>query len=201
MFAGGTPASQIYFLDSGVVKIERTTEGNKDLLLSLIAAGEIFGEQALQGEAVYSVTATLMEPGTIYSIPTETFLRFCDRRPDAWRMLVRYLLLRKDELERKVEHLCISDVRQRILFYLGELAKLNPAQDGSGSSVIHISQNELASLVGATRETTSTTLNTLARQGLISLGHRLVMIPSLDQINDAMNSSRMARGASNSPAL
>ena len=50
--------------------------------------------------------------------------------------------------------------------------------------MIHISQNELASLVGATRETTSTTLNALARQGLIALGHRLVMIPSLELLRD-----------------
>jgi hypothetical protein len=42
-------------------------------------------------------------------------------------------------------------------------------------------------LVGATRETTSTTLNALARQGLIVLGHRLVMIPSLDLMRKAMN--------------
>lgn len=194
VFASGTPATQVYFLESGLIKIERTSGGNKDLLLGLVAPGDVFGEQALLGETVYTVTATLMEPGTIYSIPTEAFLRFCDRRPEAWRLIVRHLLIRKEELERKVEHLCVSDVRQRILFYLTDLARLSPPADGAGQ-VIHISQNELASLVGATRETTSTTLNALARQGLISLGHRLVIIPSLDTIQEAMNTARMARGA------
>lgn len=196
VFTSGAPANQIYFLDSGLVKIEKSTESNKDLLLGIIAPGEIFGEPALLGESVYAVTACVMEPATVYSIPAETFLRFCDRRPEVWRMIVRYLLQRKEDLERKVEHLCVSDVRQRILYYLGELAKLHPATDGAPGSVIHISQNELASLVGATRETTSTTLNALARQGLISLGHRLVMISSLEKINDAMNSSQMAKTAS-----
>jgi CRP/FNR family transcriptional regulator, cyclic AMP receptor protein len=194
VFASGTPATQVFFLDSGLIKIEKTTEGNKDLLLGLIAPGEVFGEQALLGEASYSVNASMMEPGTAWSIPTDVFLRFCDRRPEAWRMLARYILMRKEELERKVEHLCVSDVRQRILYYLTELAKLTPAPEGS-EIVIHISQNELASLVGATRETTSTTLNSLSRQGLITLGHRLVTIPSLEGINEAMNTSRMARAA------
>lgn len=200
VFASGMPAGLVYFLDSGLVKIERTAEGNKDLLLSIIAGGEIFGEQALLGEAVYNVTATMMESGTVYSIPVDAFLRFCDRRPEVWRLVARYLLLRREELERKVEHLCVSDVRQRILFYLGELARLNPATDSSGS-VIHISQNELASLVGATRETTSTTLNTLARQGLVTLGHRLVLIPSLESVNEAMNTAKMAaaKSATNGP--
>ena len=75
-------------------------------------------------------------------------------------------------------------MKQRIVYYLNELARINPGADPSGS-VIHISQNELASLVGATRETTSTTLNSLARQGIIVLGHRLVMIPSLETMREA----------------
>jgi CRP/FNR family transcriptional regulator, cyclic AMP receptor protein len=198
VFASGTPATQIYFLDSGLIKIERTTDANKDLLLGLIPAGEIFGEQALLGEAVYTVTATVMEAGIAYSVPTESFLRFCERRPETWRLVVRYLLMRKDELERKVEHLCVSDVRQRILYYLSELAKLSAPADSAGY-VIHISQNELASLVGATRETTSTTLNSLARQGLISLGHRLVMVPSLETVNEAMSNSKLAKTAATGP--
>ena len=58
--------------------------------------------------------------------------------------------------------------------------------------MIHISQNELASLVGATRETTSTTLNALARQGLIVLGHRLVVIPSLELLHEALHPMKLA---------
>ena len=128
----------------------------------------------------------MLESGIAYSIPTDSFQRFCERRPEVWRLLMQHLLSRKDELERKIEHLCHSDVKERLVYYLEELARLNPSHDPSGS-VIHISQNELASLVGATRETTSTTLNALARQGLIALGHRLVMIPSLEMLRDSVN--------------
>jgi CRP-like cAMP-binding protein len=105
---------------------------------------------------------------------------------------LQHLLGRKDDLERKIEHLCQSDVKQRLVYYLEELARLNPTHDPAGT-VIHISQNELASLVGATRETTSTTLNTLARQGLIALGHRLVMIPSIEQLREAVNPAKSAK--------
>jgi len=186
VFSVGTPANHLYFLDAGLVKIERMTEANKEILLSVVAPGEIFGEQALNGEGAFSVSAKVLESGVAYSIPTDSFLRFCERRPEVWRLLMQHLLLRKDELERKIEHLCHSDVKERLVYYLEELARLNPTHDPSGS-VIHISQNELASLVGATRETTSTTLNALARQGLIALGHRLVMIPSLDMLRDSTN--------------
>jgi CRP/FNR family transcriptional regulator len=184
IYSVGTPANHVYFLDSGLVKIEKMSESNRELLLTIVAAGDIFGEQAIVGEGVFSTTAKALETGVAYSIPTDVFQRFGERRPDLWRLVVQHFLKRKEELEQKIEHLCQSDVKQRIVFYLEELARLNPARDPAGS-VIHISQNELASLVGATRETTSTTLNALARQGLIALGHRLVMIPSLDALRDS----------------
>ncbi|HUS07759.1 MAG TPA: Crp/Fnr family transcriptional regulator [Bryobacteraceae bacterium] len=192
VFSSGTPADSVYFLDSGLVKIEKATEGGKEMLLGIVAAGEIFGEQALLGEGAFTVSAKVLESGIVYAIPTPQFQSFCDRRPEIWRLLLQHFLLRKDELERKIEHLCQSDVKQRIVYYLNELAQLNPGVDPSGS-VIHISQNELASLVGATRETTSTTLNALARQGLIVLGHRLVMIPSLETMRNAVSSSKVLK--------
>jgi CRP/FNR family cyclic AMP-dependent transcriptional regulator len=195
IFSVGTPANHVYFLDSGLVKIEKTTESDKEILLGVVAAGELFGEQGLLGESVFTASAKVLESGVAYSIPTDVFQRFCERRPDVWRLLLQHLLARKDELERKIEHLCHSDVKQRLVYYLEDLARLNPTHD-PGGTVIHISQNELASLVGATRETTSTTLNALARQGLIALGHRLVMIPSLDLLRDAVNPAKSAKAAS-----
>ena len=184
IYSVGTPANHVYFLDSGLVKIEKVSENNRELLLAVVSNGEIFGEQAITGEGVFSTSAKALETGVAYSIPTDVFQRFCERRPDVWRLVAQHFLLRKEELERKIEHLCQSDVKQRIIFYLEELARLNPTRD-VGGNVIHISQNELASLVGATRETTSTTLNALGRQGLIGLGHRLIMIPSLEALRES----------------
>ncbi len=192
VFTSGTPANNVYFLDSGLVKIEKTTDSGKEILLGVVAPGELFGEQALLGEGAFSVSAKVLESGIAYAIPTDIFQRFCERRPEVWRLLMQHFLAKKDELERKIEHLCLSDVRERILYYLDELARINPGSDPSGS-MIHISQNELASLVGATRETTSTTLNALARQGLIVLGHRLVMVPSLELLREALNPKKLAK--------
>ncbi|HYO79820.1 MAG TPA: Crp/Fnr family transcriptional regulator [Bryobacteraceae bacterium] len=188
VYEPGTPANHVYFLESGLVKIERAVEGNRDILLSVVPAGDLFGEQALTGDEVFSCAARVLESGVAYAIPVDVFHQVCDRRPDMWRLVVQHTLSRLDSLERKIEHLCHSDVRSRLIFYLDELARLNAGQEPGAVNLIHISQNELASLVGATRETTSTTLNTLARQGLISLGHRLVMIPSLDALRSARDS-------------
>lgn len=192
VYSPGSPATHVYFVDSGLVKIERTTDTDKEILLCVVASGELFGEQALLPDTTFALSAKTLESGVIYSIPSDTFQRFCERRPEVWRLLTQHFLMRKDELERKIEHLCHRDVRERLIYYLEELARLNPAPEPSGN-VIHISQNELASLVGATRETTSTTLNALARQGLITLGHRMVMIPSMDLLREANKLSATAK--------
>lgn len=193
IFSAGTPASHVYFLDSGLVKIEKISDVNREILVTVIAGGDIFGEQSIAGEGVFTSTARVLESGIAYSIPADVFQRYCERRTDVWKMVVQHLLQRNEELERKIEHLCHSDVRERLVYYLQELARITPSHDPTGS-IIHISQNELASLVGATRETTSTTLNALARRGLISLGHRMVMIPSLEMLKEAGNPPKNARG-------
>ena len=160
-------------------------------------------EQALTGEGVFTSTAKALESGAALEIPTDVFQRFCERRPDMWRLVVQHTIDRLAALERKVEHLCHSDVRSRLIFYLDELARLGQTADANGASLIHISQNEMASLVGATRETTSTTLNALAREGLISLGHRLVMIPSLEALRNAgpSGSARTTAAGQGQPQL
>ncbi|MBI1895953.1 MAG: Crp/Fnr family transcriptional regulator [Acidobacteria bacterium] len=194
IYTSGTIASHIYFLESGLVKLERTPDAERSILISMLAPGTLFGEQALIYDNVYTTTATMLESGVVYACTGDLFLQFCARNAEAWTSLTRHLLDRKDELERKIEHLCLSDVKQRVLFYLGELARLYPGPEPDGS-VIHISQNELASYIGATRETTSTTLNALARQGLIALGHRLVMIPSVQALGVALEASRQPKVA------
>jgi CRP-like cAMP-binding protein len=109
----------------------------------------------------------------------------CEQRGELWRELSILLLERNRQLEKKIELLCLHDVEYRILYYMAQLAKTFGAK-GSGSEYsIPLSQGELASLIGATRETTSTTLNALARRGVIRLGRRQLIVPSIEGVLSA----------------
>ena len=92
---------------------------------------------------------------------------------------------RKRDLEKKIELLCMQDVEYRILHYMAELAAAFGSRLETHEYAIPLSQGELASLIGATRETTSTTLNSLARRGLIRLGRRQLILASLDGVRTA----------------
>ncbi len=194
-----TAAESLLFLDSGFVKIMRRGDDAKEIILSILGPGELFAEHALLYRVPRPFTAEMLQEGTIYEIPRELFLTFCRRHAGVWQMLWELAIHRQLEAEERTALVCLEDVEFRILYYLAKLAPQfsTPATDQEEYS-LPLSQSELASLVGATRETTSTTLNGLSRQGLVRLGRRLVTVRSLDAIRRA--SRNPARAASQGAA-
>jgi len=187
VYSEGSPLDSLFFLESGLVKIYKRGEDNKEIILQIISPGELFGEQALGSEAGRSIAAEVLQEGVIYVIPRELFVRVCDQHPELWREISTVLTTRKRQLEKKIELLCLRDVEYRILYYVADLARMFGVRANGAEYSIPLSQGELASLVGATRETTSTTLNHLARKGVIRLGRRQLIVPSIDGVLEAAN--------------
>lgn len=199
LYSEGSPADTIFFLESGLVKIHKRGDEGKEIILQIVGPGELFGEQALGMENTRAVAAEVLHEGVIHVIPRDIFLRFCDSRPEIWRQLAELLVVRKRHLEKKIELLCLRDVEYRILYYLAELASTFGTRADGQEYSIPLSQGELASLIGATRETTSTTLNALARRGLVKLGRRQLMLASLDGVRAAADErASKAKSATNS---
>jgi len=187
VYSEGSALDSLFFLDSGLVKIYKRGDDNKEIILQIVAAGELFGEQALGSEPSRSISAEVLQEGVIYVIPKDVFLRACDNHPELWREMAGLLTVRKRQLEKKIELLCLRDVEYRILYYMADLARMFGAKANGAEYSIPLSQGELASLIGATRETTSTTLNHLARRGVIKLGRRQLIVPSIDGVLEAAN--------------
>ena len=192
VYAEGSPLDSLFFLESGLVKILKRGDDNKEIILQIVSPGELFGEQALGQEVARNMAAEVLQEGVIYVIPRDLFMRVCDDHPGMWREISGLLTSRKRQLEKKIELLCLSDVEYRILYYMAELAKTFGGKANGSEYSIPLSQGELASLIGATRETTSTTLNTLARRGIIRLGRRQLIVPSIDGVLEAANQRSQA---------
>lgn len=185
IFDDGAPADALYFIESGLVKLFKRDSEGKEIILRLAAPGDLFGEEALREQGTRAAAAEVLQEGEIYVIPREVFGLFAAAHPEVWQMLTGLLEQRERELEKKVELLCLKDVEHRILYYVGEVARTLGRAEGQDQYSVPLSQSELASLIGATRETTSTTLNALARRGLIRLGRRQLTLPSLDLVSSA----------------
>jgi CRP/FNR family transcriptional regulator len=176
VYAEGDPSDDIFFLESGLIKICVKSAESKEVLLLLIKPGECFGDHALLSDAPRKSSAEAIHDSTIYAIPRKGLLALLDERPELWRWFAEAFGSRQSELESKLRLVCLHEVEERILYYLAELAT------ALGPESIRLSQGELADLVGATRETTSSILNRLSRQGLLRLGRRRIMISRLDAV-------------------
>lgn len=189
LFSQGQLADSVYFIDDGLVKLTRTNDRGGHIILCICGPGHLIGEEALTNdERHYYSEAEVLTASNLYRIPREVILSSLANNTELDNALISYLLHRKLNLAMKVELLCLHDVEYRILHYLAELSTLvKPLEDGDGYQV-PITQLELADLIGATRETTSTTLNQLERRGLVKLSRRLLTIPSPATLRSAAGS-------------
>ncbi len=188
LYTQSQPADALFLITNGLVKLTRMNEAGAKIILAICGPGQLVGEEALaEDPEVYYTESVVLTPATIYRIPRTVILNTLKENVQLGSTLVSYILSRKLELALKVELLCLHDVEYRILHYLAQLSSLMPPTENGDGYRIPITQLELADLIGATRETTSTTLNQLERRGLLKLSRRLLTLPSPEVLMQAAN--------------
>lgn len=202
LFSQGQAADSVYFIEDGLVKLTRTNDHGGRIILAICGPGHLIGDEALsQDTPHYYTEAEVLSTANLFRVPREALGHAISHSPELSSAMMTYLLQRKLTLAMKVELLCLHDVEYRILHYLAELSALvKPTEEAEGYQV-PITQLELADLIGATRETTSTTLNQLERRGLVKLSRRLLTIPSPVTLRSAaMARAAQENGAAAGPA-
>jgi len=201
LFSQGQVGDSVYLIEDGLVKLTRTNNREGRIILAIQGAGDVAGEECLTDESAnYYADAEVLTPASVYRIPREILIRALAASPELSVALMDTIIRQKRVFAEKVELLCLQDVEYRILHYLAELSSLiRPAPGGEGYQ-LPITQLELADLIGATRETTSTTLNQLERRGLVRLSRRLLTIPSPVTLRSAAAARTNGQSASGAAA-
>lgn len=196
LYSQGQQAEALFFLEDGLIKLTRTNENSDRVILAVVGPGALIGDEALAREAgTHESDAEVLTTASLWRIPRDLLHRATAADSELCASLLDHLLQHKLILAKKVELLCLHDVEYRILYYLAELSSLVKASDLDGGHQLPLTQAELADLIGATRETTSTTLNQLERRGLVRLSRRLLTIPSLSSLREAANQKNSAMPA------
>ncbi len=180
MYREGESAPTILFLESGLIKLTRKLASNRDALVRFAFPGEFFGERSLLAvDGHRAFTAQASDYSEVSEFPRDAFLSQCQHDKELWAWYLEMSAKRLEDTERRLHQISFLRVENRILHALSDLATALSNSGGPRSEItIPVSQGELADLVGATRETTSAVLNSLARRGLLQLGRRLVTVPS-----------------------
>ncbi len=178
IFLSGEKGNRVYMLKAGVVKISKYSEDGKEIILSMVNPGEIFGEMALVENAPREFVSEAMMDSYVCIANREDFLKYLHRYPEMSMQITKIIGMKFKKLGQKVEDLVFKNVYQRLaLLLLNLLESYGYRKNERSYLYVKLTHYDIASLIGSTRETTTSCLNDFKREGLIDFdGRRIVII-------------------------
>lgn len=177
IYLPGDPGNSLFFVNGGRVKISKVTRDGKALTLSYCGPSELFGEACLVDGSPRTEMAEAMENAMVTEIDREYYDRLMETHATLGRSMTKLLAQRRRELENKLETLVFRDVTSKLAELLLQLADQYGVEDSRGTLVaLKITHQELANLIGSTRETVSLTLSQFKKKELICTEGRKVII-------------------------
>ena len=168
----GDAANALYVILEGRVRIFAQGEEDKEVTLNELGIGEYFGELALITDKPRCASAITTAETRLMAVPKRNFTEFLATRPDAALRMIHALAEKVRELTQDVERLALQDVYGRLVGLLNERAEERSGRRVTGP----ITQQELANLIGASREMISRIFKELKAGDYISLdGKRIVL--------------------------
>jgi CRP/FNR family cyclic AMP-dependent transcriptional regulator len=177
VYLPGDRAAGIHFLASGRVKISKVTRDGKELTLAYRATGDFFGETCLLDGRPREEMVEAMEPCSTVEVTQEALDEVLKNNVDVAYQFARTLIARRRDLETKVEQLIFKDVGSKLAELLLRLGNEHGVENKKGLVLgLKITHQEMANLIGSTRETVSLTLSQFKRKGLIATEGRKVIL-------------------------
>jgi CRP/FNR family cyclic AMP-dependent transcriptional regulator len=177
VYLPGDPGQTVYFVNGGRVKISKVTRDGKELTLAYRGPGDIFGELSMVDGGPREEMAEAMENALISELSRAEFEKIVQKEPMIGYRLTKTVAARRREVENKIEQLIFKDVNAKLAELLLRLATEYGIEDSRGTLVsLKITHQEMANLIGSTRETVSLTLSQFKRKGLIQTDGRKVIL-------------------------
>jgi len=180
LFSPDEEASDIYLLGSGKVKLSKVADDGKELTMAILQAGDVFGEFAIGGAENQGLFAEVVEDASLYVIPWAELEKLSRRRPEVALMLVHALSERLRRAEAQIEDLVFRSVPERVASLLLRLVEEHGRVSQQAITIdLRLTHQDIANMVGATRETVTNVLNDLRAGGAIEIEQKHVRV--LDQ--------------------
>jgi CRP/FNR family transcriptional regulator len=170
IFHRDDPAGHVFLIASGTVKVSVPEEGGQEVVIALHRGGDVFGEISLFDEGPRSATVTAMTETLAFALANRDFMDVLRGSPDAMRQLLALLATRIRRSTGHIEDLVFLDLPGRVAKLLIDQSEL------FGSNTVSLTQEDLASFVGATRVAVNRVLVELERRGGVKLGRGNVEI-------------------------
>jgi CRP/FNR family transcriptional regulator len=178
----GDPPETIYLIKEGRVKLCRYSATGREQILALLEPGDIFGERSLVGTPA-AIHCEAFEDTLICVLHREDFEDLMRMKPDLALRVLKVMAERLRQAEETVENLAFRDVPGRLAAMLVRLAETyGEPHDGGRRLALRLTHHDLASMIGATRETVTTVLNRFRDEGLLTTEGRHIIIADLERL-------------------
>ena len=169
----GEMGDSLYMIQSGRVKVVIGDEDGREIILKILGAGDFFGEMSMIDKQPRSASVTSLEPSVFLILSHNAFEKCIEQAPHIGNFVMRVLAQRVREADRKIGTLALMDVYGRVASTLLELAVY---KNGALMVGEKLSQQDLANMVGASREMVNRILKDLADRGFITVESKSITI-------------------------
>jgi CRP/FNR family cyclic AMP-dependent transcriptional regulator len=183
LFREGDSGDRLYVIGEGKIKLGRSSPDGRENLLAILGPGEMFGELSLFDPGARTATATAVAETQIVGLTNEQLKTFLAERPGVAATLLAALARRLRRTNESLADLVFTDVPGRVAKALLDLAERFGRPVDGGVMVSHdLTQEELAQLVGASRETVNKALADFATRGWLKLEARAVLVQDMERL-------------------
>lgn len=173
----GDPAGTLYIVRSGIVKISKISDEGRELTLHFLTRDNVFGELSVISDQPHDTVAEAYEDCSLLAIGKDDFNRMLLRTPVLAMRMMKLVGERRQKLENRVENLLFRSAHSRLANLFLELSQSFGVRDSRGVIInLKLTHKEIASLIGATRETVSFAILDLRRDNLIQTEGKRVII-------------------------
>lgn len=185
IFHENDPASAFYLVKTGMIKIYKVSRDGREQVLSILGDGQILGDVPTFDGGPYPATAATMTDSEIYLINRDDFNDMVRRNPDIALKIIKALGGRLRQALELVRDLSFKQVPHRLAGLLLKLGKEYGQESDAGILIdLSLSRQDLADIVGTSRETVTRELKKLERAGMLIIDRRLITITDREKLAD-----------------
>jgi CRP-like cAMP-binding protein len=183
LFQEGQAGDRLYLVKSGKIKLSHASGDGRESVLMVLGPGDMFGELSLFDPGPRTSTAIAVTDSEVLGLGNTDLKPWLEGRPEVAQALLQALAHRLRRNSEIMSDLVFADVPGRVAKALLELGEKFGVKSSTGISVHHdLTQEELAQLVGASRETVNKALADFASRGWVKLEPRAVIILDYERL-------------------
>jgi len=183
VFIEGEPGEALYFVISGKVKISKTTADGREQILHILQPGDVFAEVVLFDGGPYPATSEVIESGQIGMLLNDDVENLIRSNSEIALKLLKLMSKRLRMAQRQVRDLALKDTYGRLAAMLLMLGKEHGEETTEGIKIdLPLSRQELANLIGTTRETVTRVLGDFKKYKCLDLDKQAIIIINQEKL-------------------